>query len=87
MKYLNAKAILPDPLVKELQKYIQGGYIYIPVKLEQRKRWGEVSGYQKELEQRNRKIKEEYRSGVSIERLSDTYGLSFYTVQKIIYQK
>ncbi len=30
MKYINAKILLPDELVKELQKYIQGGYIYIP---------------------------------------------------------
>lgn len=26
MKYLNAQAILSNDLVKELQKYIQGGY-------------------------------------------------------------
>ena len=45
MKYLNAQAILPDALVKELQAYIQGGYIYVPVKPEQQKRWGEASGY------------------------------------------
>lgn len=27
MKYLNAQVILPDALVKELQTYVQGGYI------------------------------------------------------------
>ncbi|WP_337652972.1 helix-turn-helix domain-containing protein [Clostridium sp.] len=26
MKYINAKNLLPDALVKELQSYIQGGY-------------------------------------------------------------
>ena len=30
MKYGNAKVILPDALVKELQKYVQGEYIYVP---------------------------------------------------------
>ena len=30
MKYINAKFLLPDALVKELQHYIQGGYLYIP---------------------------------------------------------
>lgn len=30
MKYINAKDILPNALVKELQNYIQGGYIYVP---------------------------------------------------------
>ena len=43
MKYKNAQAILPDALVKELQSYVQGEYIYIPVEQEQQKRWGEVS--------------------------------------------
>ena len=53
MKYKNAQLILPDALVKELQSYVQGEYIYVPVEQEQQKRWGEVSGYRKELEQRN----------------------------------
>ena len=38
MKYLNAQVILPDALVKELQNYVQGGYIYVPVEQEQQKR-------------------------------------------------
>ncbi len=87
MKYLNAQVILPDALVKELQNYIQGGYIYVPIPREQQKRWGEVSGYREELEQRNRRIKEEYQSGTSMDGLSEKYGLSLYAVRKIIYQK
>lgn len=77
MKYLNAQVILPDTLVKELQNYIQGGYIYVPVEQEQQKRWGEVSGYRQELAQRNQQIKEEYQSGISMECLSEKYGLFF----------
>lgn len=87
MKYLNAQAILPDALVKELQKYVQGGYIYVPVEQEQQKRWGEVSGYRQELEKRNQLMREEYQSGISMECLSEKYGLSLYAVRKIIYQK
>lgn len=87
MKYVNAQVILPDALVKELQTYVQGGYIYIPVKQEQQKRWGEVSGYRQELQQRNRQIREEYQSGVSMECLSEKYSLSLYAIRKIIYQK
>ena len=75
MKYLNATSVLPDTLVKELQNYVQGGYIYIPIEQEQQKRWGEASGYRQELEQRNQQIK------------SEKYCLSLYTVRKIIYQK
>ncbi len=87
MRYFNAQSILPDALIKELQTYIQGGYIYVPVKQESKKRWGEVSGYRRELEQRNRQIKREYKCGISIENLSEKYCLSPYAVRKIIYQK
>ena len=87
MKYFNAQAILPDALVKELQTYVQGAYIYVPVEQKKQKRWGEVSGYRQELEQRNQQIKAEYKNGISMERLSEKYCLSVYAVRKIIYQK
>ena len=87
MKYINANAILPDVLVEELQKYVQAGYMYIPAKDEQRKSWGELSGYRKELKRRNQRIVSEYRQGTSVEELADRYYLSIYAIRKIIYQK
>ena len=87
MKYINANAILPDVLVEELQKYVQAGYIYIPAKDEQRKSWGELSGYRKELKRRNQRIVSEYRQGTSVEELADRYYLSIYAIKRIIYQK
>lgn len=87
MKYISAKGLLPNALVEELQKYIQGGYIYIPTVLEEQKQWGEVSGYRQELRDRNRKIREGYRQGISVEILADHYSLSIHTIRKIIYQK
>ncbi len=87
MKYKNAKVVLPDALVKELQNYVQGEYIYIPVEQKKQKRWGEVSGYRKELEERNKSIKEEYQNGISMEFLSEKYNLSISAVRKIIYKK
>lgn len=86
MNYVNAKTILPDTLVKELQKYIQAGYIYIPAATE-KKRWGENSGYRKELQARNEAIRRSYHYGSSIEELSDSYALSTHAIRKIIYQK
>lgn len=62
MKYINAQVILPDALVKELQNYVQGGCIYVPVWQEQQKHWGEVSGYRQELKQRNQLIKADYKA-------------------------
>lgn len=87
MKYRNAQEILPDALVKELQTYIQGGYLYVPVEEKQQKRWGEVSGYRQQLEQRNRQIRQEYQNGISVEDLSDRYCLSPSAIRKIIYRK
>ena len=87
MKYINANKILPDALIEELQEYVQAGYIYIRAKDEQHKSWGELSGYRKELYERNEIIIKKYKNGVSIEDLAEEYYLSVYAIRKIIYQK
>lgn len=87
MKYINATTILPELLIAELQKYVQAGYIYIPAKDEQRKSWGELSGYRRELEKRNEEIIAKYEQGTSMEELADYYCLSIYAIRKIIYQR
>ena len=87
MKYRNANEILPAGLVEELQKYMQAGYIYIPAKTKEHKSWGVLSGYRKELEDRNKKIVSDYRQGVPVEELAELYHLSVYAIRKIIYQK
>jgi len=43
MKYRNASDILPDELLKEVQKYTSGETLYIPSSKE-RKKWGHGSG-------------------------------------------
>ena len=35
MKYINAAAVLPAPLVEELQNYVQSGYLYVPAREDQ----------------------------------------------------
>lgn len=87
MKYINAKNLLPDALVKKLQSYIQGGYLYVPADQAQQKRWGESSGYRQELQQRNRQIVEEFQNGTSMGTLAEKYFLSVSAIRKIIYQK
>lgn len=87
MKYINANEILPKPLIKELQNYVQGGYVYVPIKTDERKNWGEQSGYRLELDRRNEKIRQEYKNGVSLDILADRYYLSVSAVRKIIYKK
>ena len=60
MRYLNASEILPDELLREIQKYTQGETLYIP-KENERKKWGENSGSRSYYIERNSKILEKYR--------------------------
>ena len=86
MKYIKANSILPTSLIEELQNYIQGGYIYIPSRNENKKGWGELSGYKREIEKRNKKIRMDYKHGKSLEELSKSYFLSIHSIKKIIYK-
>lgn len=86
MKYVNARNILPEALVRELQGYIRGGYVYVPVE-GARRHWGELSGYRKELEQRNREIVRARGRGASLEALAEEYCLSVHAIKKILYTK
>lgn len=54
MRYQKANDILPENLVELIQNYIDGGYVYIPRKQENRKNWGEASLAKEELRERNR---------------------------------
>lgn len=87
MKYINATKILPDCLIKELQEYVQGDYLYIPVKEGTHKAWGELSGGKIAMQKRNQKIIQQYQNGISIDELSETYFLSTHAIRKILYQK
>lgn len=85
MNYKNAASILPASLLEQLQDYVQGGYLYIPKKEDQHKKWGDETGSRTRTSQRNQCIRKDYHSGMSIEKLSDTYFLSVHTIRKIVY--
>lgn len=87
MNYVNAEKILPDSLVKELQKYIQGGYVYIPSQPEKRKSWGENSGSREYIKNRNKAIHDKYRNGRTIQNLAKEFFLSVESIKKIVYTK
>ena len=84
MKYRNAGEILPDPLLKELQKYAGGETLYVPAAGE-RKAWGEGSGTRRYYAERNEEIRQKYRRGAKIAALAEEYGLSEERVRKIVY--
>ncbi|MFC3749015.1 CD3324 family protein [Paenibacillus sp. GCM10012306] len=86
MKYENAGDILPAELLKELQKYAAGKLLYIPSG-EEKRAWGETSGYRGTLQKRNRMIRNKYGHGVTVSELADEYFLSLDSIKKIIYSK
>jgi Mor family transcriptional regulator len=87
MKYVNASNILPENLIMEIQKYVQGETIYIPKPETTYRKWGTLSGGRKLLDKRNANIKSAFISGTSIQDLADEYFLSIETIKKIVYSK
>ena len=87
MDYINAKDLLPADLVCQLQRYLQGGYLYVPVEAGQRRGWGVVSGSRQALDQRNTQIRQARQTGVSVEELACRYCLSPSAIRKILSQK
>ena len=86
MKYRNASEILPDKLLREIQKYTSGEAIYIPQNTE-RQKWGEGSGTRRYYEERNKKICDKYKLGASMEQLASSFNLALETIRKIVYRK
>lgn len=84
MKYRNASDVLPDELIKEIQKYTSGEAIYIPSHKE-RKKWGSDTGARTFYSQKNGEIRKKYYEGNPIDLLSEEYNLSVETIRKIIY--
>jgi Mor family transcriptional regulator len=85
MKYVNADVALPQHLLQEVQKYIQGGMLYIPKPEGLRKRWGENSGGRAYLAVRNESIRGQYASGLSVTELAAQFCLSVDSIKKIVY--
>ncbi|MHC0035537.1 CD3324 family protein [Pseudoneobacillus sp. C159] len=82
-----ATELLPEFLINEIQKYVQGETIYIPKSKDNHKKWGSVSGGREEINQRNLVIKQSFLSGKSIEELADEFFLSTETIKKIVYNR
>lgn len=86
MNYENAKDLLPDDILRQVQYYAAGKLLYVPIK-EEGKSWGEVSGYRQKLMKRNRMICNKYANGMTISELADEYFLSLDSIKKILYCK
>ena len=82
MKYVNANDVLPEELLSMIQKYYQGGYLYIPkgndceVKRQ--------TDYKIELEKRNQHIYLKHLEGRTNGELGNIYHLSEASIRRIV---
>ena len=84
MSYIKAEEILPEDLIRAIQEYADGVYIYIPRKPGTRHKWGQQTGYKAELEVRNDRIRSDYAAGISVAILSRKYHLSEKSIRRIL---
>lgn len=87
MKYKKAESVLPEALLNEVRKYIQGEYLYISKADGSKKKWGEKTGVKRQLTERNRLIRQAFQEGKSIEDLSKEYFLAVNTIKQIVYNR
>ena len=84
MSYIKAEEILPEELIRQIQKYADGVYIYIPRKPGTRHAWGHKTDYKAELKARNDRIRNDYTAGLDIAALSCKYHLSEKSIRRIL---
>ena len=84
MSYIKAEEILPEELIRQIQEYADGVYIYIPRKPGTRHAWGQKTDYKAELKARNDRIRNDFASGESVALLSRRYHLSEKSIRRIL---
>jgi Ser/Thr protein kinase RdoA (MazF antagonist) len=85
VNYKNANHILPDRLVQEIQQYVQGEYIYIPIK--DKVMNTSPTEYEQELIKRNEHIYTKSLEGISNSELANMYHLSASSIRRIIIEQ
>ena len=84
MSYMKAEEILPQELIRQIQEYADGVYLYILRKPGTRHKWGQETNYQAELKIRNDRIRTDHAAGVSVQNLSRKYHLSEKSIRRIL---
>jgi len=84
LKYKNAKTVLPENLLRELQQYVQGEIIYVPGSSSIRAGWGESNGTRENYAIRNDEINMLFKNGNTPVEIAEKYHLSEYSIKKII---
>ncbi len=87
MSYIKTEEILPEELIRQIQEYADGVYIYIPRKPGTRHKWGQETSYKSELKIRNDRIRKDYTAGIGVAALSRKYHLSEKSIRRILQKK
>ncbi len=82
MKYKNAVKILPPEMIEQLQEYVQGEYIYIPIK--DREVHTNITEYALEVQKRDEHIYTNHLLGIGNIELAEKYALSESSIRRII---
>lgn len=86
MSYKRAEKVLPVDLLKLIQEYVDGEYLYIPRKPDRKRCWGTNTDTRHEIKIRNRQIYLDYLNETPINELADKYFLSVKSIQRILLQ-
>lgn len=86
MSYKKAEDILPPELLRQVQRYVDGEFIYIPRISDHKKDWGTETSTREELRVRNQTIYAEYCAGSRVDALAEKHFLSVKSIQRIVRQ-
>ena len=84
MGYKKATKVLQQHLLRAIQEYVDGEYLYIPRKEENRKHWGETAPNRVFRAARNTEMAARRKAGWSVAQLAERYFLSEKAVYKIL---
>ena len=84
MGYKKATKVLPQHLLRAIQEYVDGEYLYIPRKEENRKHWGETAPNRAFRAARNTEMAARRKAGWSVAQLAERDFLSDKAVYKIL---
>ena len=83
MGYTNAGFVLPEALIREIQRYVNGISVYIP---QVKRKKPQLNPYRLEIRDRNREIYRSFLAGGSVSELSERFFLSEKSIYRILSQ-
>ncbi|MFO7612804.1 MAG: CD3324 family protein [Clostridia bacterium] len=87
MEYKNGAQVLPAGLLEQLQEYVRGEIIYVPIPDDSHLGWGCRNGTKQMIKKRNGEIYSKYKQGATIDGLASLFNLSHESIRKIIYRE